>query len=59
MRRALCLLLALLSLPLCACDAKPAAKADAAQVGEMELAYAENFRVENYAGGGALLDTQK
>ena len=55
MSRALCLLLALLSLPLCACAAKPAAQADAAQVGEMELAYAENFRVENYAGGAALL----
>lgn len=55
MRRALCLLLALLSLLLCACAAKPAAQADAQPVGALELAYAKNFRVAFYADGAALL----
>ena len=55
MRRAFCLLLAVLSLLLCACAAKPAAQADAQPAEEMELSYAENFSVSFYPGGAALL----
>ncbi len=55
MRRALCLLSALLCLFLCACAATPAAETAEAPTGELPLAYAERFQVSCYAGGAALL----
>lgn len=55
MRRVLCLLLALLCLPLCACASMPTASAAAEPVGEMPLIYAENFGVAYYEGGAAVL----
>ena len=54
MRRLLCLLLALLTLPLCACAAAPTAAEDV-PTGELALTYAENFHVDFYEGGAALL----
>ena len=55
MRRALCLLLALLGLPLCACTRKAAEAPEMENAGSMELVYAENFRVDYAPGGAALL----
>ena len=55
MRRALCLLLALVCLLLCGCAAVPAAPVVTRPVGEMPLAYAENFGVVYYEGGAAVL----
>ena len=55
MKRALCLLLALMTLLLCACAGGNTAQADAQPAGEMELEYAQNFRVAFYDNGAALL----
>ena len=55
MRRALCLLLALLCLFLPACASSDGAQAAAQPAEEMPLSYAENFHVTCYEGGAAVL----
>ena len=55
MRRGLSLLLALLCLVLSACAAEEKARTGDEPVGELALAYAEQYRVEYYEGGAALL----